>query len=174
MPSQWWSRMCTSQMMGVTPGRRCWKDPTITPSWIPEASLWPLSTAATLSMWLSMHELRSTHTVCGEGNCGMLFCCGADWGHGGWWQTLIQLCAIYRTVGNILEGIATHIQWLCFFFWLPLANSFRHFLKIFFFLSTRILQKHLNTLDERWLLKYKLYKIICLFRSPFFPVKEIL
>lgn len=73
MPSQWWSRMCTSHMMGVTPGRRCWKDPTITPSWIPEASSWPLSTAAILSMWLSMHELSSAHTIHIEGNCGKFF-----------------------------------------------------------------------------------------------------
>lgn len=63
MPSRWWSQMCTSQMMGVTPGPRCWMDRTTTPSWTLEASLWPLSTAATLSMWLSMHELSSTHTL---------------------------------------------------------------------------------------------------------------
>lgn len=123
MPSQWWSRMCISQMMGVTPGRRCWKDPTITPSWIPEASWWPLSTAAIRSMWLSMHELRSTRTVCTARNWARFSVCR------GKLLAITQICAFCRTVGKVLEGITfrgTQIKWLCFFLWLPLVNAFCH------------------------------------------------
>lgn len=142
-PSQWWSRMCTFHMMGVTPGWRCWKDPTITPSWIPEASLWPLSTAAILSMWLSMHELGSTHTIHIEGNRGKFF----------------SLLGSYRSWVK-----SVHSEELQERFWkglhleqLRLKHSLEVTLLVTFknVLSTKTFWKCLSSLVGEWLFKYK-------------------